>query len=161
MKKRALLTHLIFSVAATTLANAADTPASSQTSLAITDEMLGARHPPAKLTKRSEDPTYGYTSERPVVVGGGFAGGKAATYSYLNALTGPEGQKVHYKRLGTCCSFETPNSPFGDTALLEFFEISYEGLAEPRKLYFNWYDAADPQIPVGLDTVPPEKAEQE
>lgn len=154
MKKRALLIHLLtISAAVTTLAHAADTPVSSQTSLVITDEMLGARYPPAKLTKRSEDAMYGYTSDRPVVVGGGFSGGKAATYSYLNALTGPEGQKVHYKRLGSCCSFETPNSPFGDSALLEKYEITYEGIAEPKQLYFNWYDDADPLIPVGLDTV--------
>jgi hypothetical protein len=112
-----------------------------------------------RLTKRAEADTYGYTSDHPVVVGGGFADGKAATYSYLNALLGPEGQKLHYKRLGTCCFFKTPNSPFGDTAPLEFFEVTYDGLAEPKRLYFNWYDAADPLIPVGLNAVSPDDSD--
>lgn len=147
-------------VAVASPAGSAEKPAVPSASLVITDEMLGSRYPPMKLTRRAEDEAYAYTSDHPVVVGGGFAGGKAATYSYLNALAGPDAQKLHYKRIGSCCSFKTANSPFGDTAPLESFEVTYEGLAEPKRLYFNWYDPADPLIPVGLNAVSPDEPDE-
>ena len=62
---------------------------------------------------------------------------------------GPAGQEVHYTRIGTCCTFKTPNSPFEGEGLLEVYEITYEG-GKPQRLYFNWYDSADLYIPKGL-----------
>jgi len=111
--------------------------------------MMGARTPPMKLEKQAPSESYGYSEKDAIRIGGGF-GKSERIYGYLNALRGPEGQKVHYDRIGSCCEFDTPSSPFEGKGLLEVYEIDYEGLEAPRELYFNWYDESEPMIPAGL-----------
>jgi len=121
----------------------------SSTKNSITSEMIGRKHPPMKLDTFAKDPNYGYSEKMPVLTGGGFGKGSENVYRYLNALLGPNSEPVHYDRVGTCCSFKTANSPFGDTGLLEVFEIRVEG-GQSKRLYFNWYDSGTLMIPVGL-----------
>lgn len=116
----------------------------------ITEEMIGQRYGVTSLTGKATSPDYGYSDKIPVRVGGGVGEGAHNTYRYLNALLGPKSQKVHYTRIGTCCPFDSPNSPFGGKALLEVYEITYDGSPAPARLYFNWYDSGDILIPVGL-----------
>lgn len=125
---------------------------SSSTASGITEEMIGRRFPPMSLSKRAESDNYGYSEKVPIAVGGGFSEGGHNVYRYLNALAGPQGQRIHYTRVGTCCAFKTPDSPFQGTGLLEVYEVTYDGLPKANRLYFNWYGAADPQIPIGLTT---------
>src|SRR4051794_1574718 len=125
---------------------------SSSTASGKIDEMIGRRFPPMSLNKHAESADYGYSEKVPVAVGGGFSEGGHNVYRYLNALAGPQGQIIHYTRVGTCCAFKTPDARFDGTGLLEVYEVTYEGLPKPNRLYFNWYGAADPQIPVGLTT---------
>jgi hypothetical protein len=88
--------------------------------------------------------------KRPLFSLGADSGkGSENTYKYLNALLGPKAEAVHYSRVGTCCVFKSKNSPFGDTALLEVYEIQVEN-GEAKRLYFNWYDSGKVLIPVGL-----------
>ena len=96
--------------------------------------------------EQSEDPTYGYTEENPVRVGGGARNHEP----FLKSLRGPDGQKLKYKRLGSCCFFSTPNTFMGDKGLLDKYEVSYKGLKEPLTLYLNSYDYEQPMVPVGL-----------
>ena len=124
-------------------------PISSSTQGGISDEMIGKKYPPAQLEVAAKDAKYGYSEKTPILVGGGFGKGSENTYRYLNALLGPMSEVVHYTRIGTCCSFKTKNSPFGDKALLEVYEIRFEG-GESKRLYFNWYDSGKLMIPVGL-----------
>ncbi len=114
----------------------------------VSDEVLGQRYPPASLKGPAQDVAYGFTEETPVKVGGGYGGGIESTYRFLNALRGPRGEVVHYVRVGTCCSFKTKNSPFGEESL-EVYEISYEG-GPTKRLYFNWFDKGDLLVPSGL-----------
>jgi len=116
----------------------------------ITDEMIGRSRGVMRLTKRATDAEYGYSEKSPIKVGGGFGSGSERTYQFLNALRGPEGQEVKYSRVGTCCPFKSPNSPFDGEALLEVYEIMYAGASKPRNLYFNWYDEAEVLVPSGL-----------
>lgn len=99
-------------------------------------------------TKKSKDETYGYKEENPIRVGGGLMGGAANERKFLDALAGPEGESISYKRLGSCCMFETPNSSMG--GLLDIYEITWKGQDEPVKLYLNMYDYEKPLIPVGF-----------
>src|SRR5262245_16653168 len=136
-------------VALINLSLLAQAPISSSTKSAITAEMIGRKYSPMKLDVASKDADYGYSEKMPVLVGGGFGKGSENTYRYLNALLGPKSEIVHYDRIGTCCSFKTKNSPFGDSALMEVFEIRFDG-GQPKRLYFNWYDSGKLLIPVGL-----------
>ncbi len=120
----------------------------SSTRSSITAEMIGRKKGTAKLKKSAADSEYGYSEKSPVKVGGGFGKGSDNTYKFLNALLGPNAEVVQYDREGTCCSFETENSPFG-SGLLEVFSIQYKG-GEKKRLYFNWYDESELLIPARL-----------
>ena len=95
------------------------------------------------------DKAYGYTVEKPIMVGGGSEGPKNER-RFLNALTGPKGEQISYQRLGSCCSFYTKNGTFGDAGLLDKYEITYEGLGTPIILYINMYDSDILKVPVGF-----------
>ncbi len=91
---------------------------------------------------------YGLTEKTAIKTGGGPKG----EHDYLNMLSGPNGEKVKFKRLGSCCAFETKNSPFGNTGLLDKYEVTYDGLKEPVILFMNMYDppTGDLFAPSGL-----------
>lgn len=102
-----------------------------------------------QIDKYSEDPTYGYTTKNPIMVGGALEGsGPSNQRRFLNALTGPEGEEIEYYRLGSCCHFNTKNSEFG--GLLDRYSVSYEGSRRNIILYINMYDSDTLKVPVGL-----------
>lgn len=115
---------------------------------------LPERRDDPKPAMVSTDPAYGVTPEKPVKVGGGFSDGAKHQESYLNALRGPDGQPVTWKRLGTCCPFKTPNGIVGERGLLDRVEVTYKGLQEPVILYLNLYDRETPRAPVGFTLKP-------
>lgn len=104
-------------------------------------------------TAQEPSPDYGYSEEDPILVGSEkLNDGPANERAYLDLLTGPNGEEISYNRLGSCCEFETENSPFGG-GLLDKYEVTYEGLDKPVILYMNMYDP-DPdgivQVPRGF-----------
>jgi hypothetical protein len=93
-----------------------------------------------KLTSVSDDPSYGYSEKNPIKVGGvNNSEGPLNERRFLNALLGPDNQLIKYRRLGSCCPFDTPNGLMGG-GLLDQYEITYEGLEKPIVLYINMYD---------------------
>src|SRR6266567_7393431 len=58
---------------------------SSSSTSGISEEMMGRRYPPMKLTKHAESAEYGYSEKIPIAVGGGFSDGSHNVYRYLNA----------------------------------------------------------------------------
>ncbi len=59
--------------------------------------------------------------------------------NYLENLTGPNGEIVTYERVGSCCSFETPNGILGG-GMLDKYAVSYDGIKKPIILFLNMYD---------------------
>lgn len=117
---------------------------------AVLNNTAKAQNNSADTLKATTDSTYGYTEENPVKVGGfNEKSGPAKERAFLNALLGPDGQELTYKRLGSCCPFETPNGIAG-YGLLDMYEIEYEGLKEPIILYLNMYDSEELYVPVGF-----------
>src|SRR5688572_2841265 len=100
--------------------------------------------PPASTCAVAEDPTYGYTTENPVQVGGGAMYVKAREQRYLDALRGPGGQSIQYKRIGS-----VPQSPNSRT-ILDRYEVTYGGLEQPMTLYLDAYHFWTPRAPKGL-----------
>ena len=101
------------------------------------------------IDQYSQDPDYGYSAEKPVMVGG-VAGGPRNERRFLNALTGPNGEELRYERLGSCCQFKTRHSPFEDIGLLDRYEVVYVGSRRKMIIYFNMYDSDTLKVPVGL-----------
>lgn len=103
------------------------------------------------LEGQSTDDSYGYSQKNPVMVGGVLnSEGPLNERRFLNALTGPNGEPVSYERIGSCCEFETKNSPFG-SGMLDEYQVSYNGLAQPITLYINMYDSDSIKAPVGFN----------
>jgi hypothetical protein len=88
------------------------------------------------------DATYGVTPAHPVKVGGGATTVSARERQYLGALRGPEGQTISFKRLG---SVQGP-----DKTILDHYEVTWPGLAEPRAIYLDAYRWEPPRAPMGM-----------
>lgn len=105
----------------------------------------------ANISKISDDENYGYIEKKPIKVGGLADSGPLSERVYLDKLRGPNGEKILYTRLGSCCQFKTSNSPFGG-GMLDKYEVTYRGLGKTVVLYLNMYDPADKTLkaPVGF-----------
>jgi len=102
-----------------------------------------------KITKMAKNKSYGYTKENPIKVGGSdtlFLGPQNQR-KFLNGLTGPKGQSLKYRRVGSCCSFPLKGNRGG---LLDVYTVTYEGISEPVLLYLNMYESAELMAPVGF-----------
>ncbi|HOO77524.1 MAG TPA: hypothetical protein PK636_01770 [bacterium] len=98
---------------------------------------------------------YGLSANDPIPVGGeSFESGPRYERAYLNHLRGPRGERIAYERTGSCCPFETPNSPFG-AGLLDVYRVTYPGMAEPVDLYLNMYDPPPARAPSAPVPAPP------
>jgi hypothetical protein len=95
------------------------------------------------------DPTYGFTEENPIMVGGGLDFGPLREEWFFDHLVGPDGQPVIYERTGSCCSFESEAWPEMGGAL-DMFEVSYQGIDTPVLVYVNMYQCENPQAPQGF-----------
>ena len=92
----------------------------------------------------SDDPTYGWTRENAVPIGGGAMYVSARERRYLDALRGSEGQAVRYRRIGS-----VPKAP-NDLTILDRYEVTYDGLLAPAELYLDAYHYWEPRAPKGL-----------
>lgn len=103
-----------------------------------------------KVEVYSEDPTYGYSQENPIMVGGSVMNGPMNERRFLNALMGSNGEPRTYTRLGSCCHFKTKNGLNNDTGLLDKYSVMHKGLEKEVILYINMYDSDTLKIPVGF-----------
>ena len=102
------------------------------------------------ITTISDDATYGYSEKNPIMIGGKTTEGARNQIRYFASLAGPNGETVRYARLGSCCRYKTENALFGAYALLDKYQLTYEGLKEPLIFYISLYDEEDTFIPKGL-----------
>lgn len=102
------------------------------------------------LTEYSKDKRYGYDKNYPINVF--YKNTKDENLNaqrFLNALAGPKGEKIFYKKLESCCPFPTKKSEMG-AGFLDVYEITWVGLQRPIKLYMNIYEKGVLMIPVGF-----------
>ncbi len=103
------------------------------------------------LTDRTDDKTYGYSDSNPINVGGiKDKTGPVNERRFLNALLGPNGEEIRYKRAGSCCAFQTPNGMIENMGMLDRYLIVKEGSTDTIALYLNMYDSGDLKVPFGF-----------
>ena len=98
----------------------------------------------------SKDKKYGYDKDYPINIF--YLNTKNDTINqprFLNALAGPNGEKITYKKLESCCPFPTKRFETG-AGLLDVYEIYWEGQDKPIKLYLNIYEKGILMVPFGL-----------
>ncbi|MCP3099239.1 fibril protein [Myxococcus sp. K15C18031901] len=83
----------------------------------------------ARGREASDPNAYGYRKEDPVRVGWGNSG----VMAFFELLRGPDGERVAWRRLGPCC--DAPPQP--EYVGLEVFEVSYEGMASPVRMFID------------------------
>lgn len=98
----------------------------------------------------SKDKKYGYDPDYPVNIFFRNTRDEAANeVRFLNALAGPNGEKITFKRLETCCPFPTKRSDMG-AGFLNVYELTWEGQKKPVTLYLNIYEKGILMVPMGL-----------
>lgn len=102
------------------------------------------------LTEISKDPSYGFSEKNSVKVGGVHKSeGALNERRFLNALAGPNGEKIKYFRAGSCCPVKSKNG-FGGMAMLDNYRVTWEGAKDTVSIYINMYDYGELKAPVGF-----------
>lgn len=102
------------------------------------------------ITHYSKDKKYGYNEDYPINIF--FRNSKDDILNqqrFLNALAGPNGETITYKKIDSCCPFPTKKSEMG-AGFLDIYELTWEGQTAPIKLYLNIYEKGVLMVPVGL-----------
>lgn len=102
------------------------------------------------ITEFSKDKKYGYDKDYPINIF--YKTTKNDTINqprFLNALSGPKGEKISYKKMQNCCPFPSIKSESG-AGLLEIYEITWPGQTKPVKLYLNIYEKGILMVPMGF-----------
>ncbi|WP_299769377.1 hypothetical protein [uncultured Dokdonia sp.] len=102
------------------------------------------------ITEISKDATYGYSEKNPIMIGGKFTNGASNQKRYFASLAGPNGEVVKFVRLGSCCGYKSDNAMLGGMALLDKYQLTYDGLKEPLIFYISFYDEEKAFVPKGL-----------
>ncbi|MBS7788149.1 2-dehydro-3-deoxyphosphooctonate aldolase [Flavobacterium sp. CYK-55] len=102
------------------------------------------------LTLYSKDALYGYNEEYPInVFYLNSANPELNEQRFLNALAGPKGEVISYKKIDKCCPFPTKRNEMG-AGSLNIYELTWPGQKEPVKLYLNGFEKGALMVPVGL-----------
>jgi hypothetical protein len=102
------------------------------------------------LTSYSKDPKYGYNKDYPINVFYRNTRDESINQErFLNALAGPKGEQINFKKLESCCPFPTKNSEMG-AGFVDVYEITWQGQKKPLTLYVNMYDKGLLMVPMGL-----------
>jgi hypothetical protein len=107
------------------------------------------------ITEMSPEAKYGYDKDYPINIF--FRSTVNDTINqerFLKALAGPQGEKLFYKKIESCCPFPTSKSDIG-AGLLDVYQVNWLGCPKPLLLYFNLYDKGKLYIPQGLTTKKP------
>jgi hypothetical protein len=102
------------------------------------------------LTTISTDPKYGYDKDYPINVFYRSSVWEEVNQKlFLDALAGPNGEAIEYKRVGICCPFPSKNVNTGG-GFLDIYEITYDGLSKPIVIYLNKYEKGVLMAPMGF-----------
>jgi len=101
----------------------------------------------------SDEPAFGTTKEHAVQVGGGAMYAAARERRYLDAVRGPMGEILQYKRTGSMGLDKEGRT------ILDIYQVTYPGLEKPVTLYLDAYHFDDAlkapkgftcAVPIGL-----------
>jgi hypothetical protein len=103
------------------------------------------------LTETASDSKYGYSEFYPVNIG--FSkyenSNNLNVNRFFNAITGPNGEKVTYKLIETCCPFPSKNNKMG-AGTLDLYEIYFDEKATNKKIYINIFEKGKVMCPRGF-----------
>jgi hypothetical protein len=102
------------------------------------------------ITEYSKDSKYGYDPDYPInLFYRNTINETINQQRYLNALAGPNGETLTFKKIDSCCPFPTKRSEMG-AGFLEVYEVTWDGLTMPIRLYMNIYEKGSLMAPIGF-----------
>ena len=104
-----------------------------------------------ELTKTATDSKYGYNEFYPINLGfSKFENSNNSNVNrFFNSITGPNGEKVTYKLVETCCPFPSKNNKMG-AGTLDLYEIYFDEKATNLKIYINTFEKSTIMCPKGF-----------
>lgn len=102
------------------------------------------------ITEYADDNKYGFDQDYPVNIG--FIHEKQEAINieyYFNGLEGPNGEKISFKKVDTCCPFPTKNTTMG-AGTIGIYEVTLEGTTKKLTMYFNTFEKGKIVCPKGL-----------
>ncbi len=102
------------------------------------------------ITEYADDSKYGFDPDYPVNIG--FIQEKQETINieyYFNGLEGPNGERISFKKIDTCCPFPTKNTTMG-AGTIGIYEITLEGSTKKFTMYFNTFEKGKIVCPKGF-----------
>jgi hypothetical protein len=102
------------------------------------------------ITEYSKNAKYGYNKDYPINIF--FRNTRDESINqerFLNALAGPKGEEITFKKLESCCPFPTKRSEMG-AGFLDVYEVTWQGQKKPIILYINIYEKGLLKVPMGL-----------
>ena len=102
------------------------------------------------ITEYATDNKYGYDQDYPINIS--FIHEKQEDINiqyYFNSLEGPNGEKISYKKVDTCCPFPSKNSLMG-AGTVGIYEVMLEGSNKKVMLYFNIFEKGKILCPKGF-----------
>lgn len=103
------------------------------------------------LTEMATDLKYGFSEFYPVNIGFSVyeTSNNLNVNRFFNAITGPNGEKVTYQLLETCCPFPSKNNKMG-AGTLDIYEIFLDGKSSNKKIYINTFEKGKIICPKGF-----------
>jgi hypothetical protein len=102
------------------------------------------------ITEYSKNSKYGYDKDYPINVFYRNTRDESINQDrFLNALAGPKGEEITFKKLESCCPFPTKRSEMG-AGFLDVYEVTWQGQKKPIILYINIYEKGLLKVPMGL-----------
>lgn len=103
------------------------------------------------LTEMANDLKYGFSEFYPVNLGFSVyeTSNNLNVNRFFNAITGPNGEKVTYQLLETCCPFPSKNNKMG-AGTLDIYEIYLDGKTSNKKIYINTFEKGKVICPKGF-----------
>ncbi|TRW23365.1 2-dehydro-3-deoxyphosphooctonate aldolase [Flavobacterium zepuense] len=102
------------------------------------------------ITETSSDKNYGFDQDYPINLG--FMPYQSAEINvkrYFGALSGPDGEKLTYNKVDSCCPFPSKRTDMG-AGILDIYEVKWDGLTEPKRIYINLYEKGNILAPIGF-----------
>ena len=94
----------------------------------------------------STDAEYGFNSKKVIHTG-------KRERTYLGKLRGPNGEELSHRRTGACAAYVDTSQPLGQ-AIIDCYEVTWEGLEKPKILFINRYKSEPLWVPQGFSVAP-------
>ncbi len=102
------------------------------------------------ITEYAEDSKYAFHPDYPINIGLILEKQENQHVEYyFNGLTGPNGEKISFKKVDTCCPYPTKNNTMG-AGTINIYEVTFEGSSKKHLIYINIFEKGKIVCPNGF-----------